>query len=384
MPHGKLTIVVEGATNIKTPGVNGRGSSYCTLACGSQVFSSPTVEGGGSHPLFNTWFEFEIDRTTNELDVCVYSKSSTYSDDDLVGHCTLSFKKVFYHGHTVPLTAFAIQQPSGNPGGNINMSLTFKMRPSPNVHNTHVPTRCSSTPRVVHKIVGRQSLSLDWGYDCHGDDAKNYRRTQSDPPRHHEDYLNVPGTASDNHQETKPHRHHEDYLNLPGTASDNHQETKPHRHHEHHQNFPGTAPGNYHEPKPSFIRYGNPTKLRPQSPQTPNHARPSPMTDYTQPVVNKPKPLVNKPNPIVYKPQPIVYKPQPIVNKPQPQVFIQPQVYMPVQHRPNLLVEFGGEAVNGVCEGVAGEVANQVMGGVGEALMNGIGQAVLGSLFNFQ
>ena len=158
--------------------------------------------------------------------------------------------------------------------------------------------RCSPPPPpVTHKIDGRQSIPVNWGYDCHEEDApevKSYRRTLSDPSRHYENDLNLPGTA-------------------------------------------------FKEPQPSFIRYGNPAKLLPHGPQTPNHACPCPITEYKQPI---PK-------------------------KPQPRVIIQP----PVQQRPSVLVQLGGKLVNGLVKGVGVELAKQAR--------DGVDQPVRGALRNF-
>lgn len=127
MPHGMLDVYVEGAVAVKDSAVLGKGSPYCNLTVGSQAFSSPPVKEGGTHPYFNTKFEFNIDRSAQQLDIAIYSKK-TLSDDDLLGYCTIIFKDVFYHGYVVPVTPYALTRPSGRPGGHIRLSLTFEHR----------------------------------------------------------------------------------------------------------------------------------------------------------------------------------------------------------------------------------------------------------------
>ncbi|KAG0613067.1 hypothetical protein M758_6G074200 [Ceratodon purpureus] len=130
MPHGKLDVYVEGAVGIKDTSLLGKGSPYCRLTMGTQVCNSLPVEEGGTHPYFNTQFEFSVDRSTQHLMVAIYSKK-ILTDDDLCGHCTIYFKDAFYHSHVVPVTEYALTRPSGRPGGYIRLSLTFRAQPRP-------------------------------------------------------------------------------------------------------------------------------------------------------------------------------------------------------------------------------------------------------------
>lgn len=52
-----------------------------------QLESFCTLAEGGTHPFFNTKFQFQVDRTTEQLEVRICSKK-TMLDDDLLGYCT--------------------------------------------------------------------------------------------------------------------------------------------------------------------------------------------------------------------------------------------------------------------------------------------------------
>jgi len=46
------------------------------------------LTGGGRRPLFSTLFEFEIDRSTNDLKVCIYNERGSSREGEMVGYCT--------------------------------------------------------------------------------------------------------------------------------------------------------------------------------------------------------------------------------------------------------------------------------------------------------
>lgn len=119
---------------IKDSSVFGRGTPYCTLAMGNQTFSSPPVPAGGTHPFFNTKFQFQVDSGMEELYVTVFGKNSL-TDDSLLGSCRIVFPDVFRTTRELPVQPYALTRPSGNPGGEIRLSLTFTAlpRPQPNL-----------------------------------------------------------------------------------------------------------------------------------------------------------------------------------------------------------------------------------------------------------
>ncbi len=144
---------------------------------------------GGSNPYWNTTVKFKIDRSCQELGVKIFSHNILTADDEIaytryhhvslwflhliekkalsrwvtlywlqwqktkvcitepcrpikgsdmiafpstficvsccVCACSLSFKKVFYAGHVVPIQAFTVIRPSGRVGGQIRMALVF-------------------------------------------------------------------------------------------------------------------------------------------------------------------------------------------------------------------------------------------------------------------
>lgn len=314
MPHGKLSVVVEGAIDIKDPGIRGKGGSYCTLTCGSQVLRSRTVEGGGRRPLFSSLFEFEIDRTTNELKVCIYNERGSSREGEMVGYCTLIFKQVFYYGHTLPLTSYPLQLPSGNSGGQINMSLKFKMRPSPKALNIAVPLECGSSPTgaTTHKLVAEQSLPLDWGYDGH-EEGHNNRQPQPE-----------------SRQLENPTQNRSNHRNLPGSAS-----------------------GVYKESARTFLRYGNSSSSQTTKQTHPNASTGRPRIEYDQQL------LVGKPQ------KQDGLRPQLV----QVQVQLRPGVVVKVTGEATN--GFAQSVGSGIAEALGDELVNGFLSGAGPARLEG-------------
>jgi hypothetical protein len=78
----------------------------------------------GSNPYWNSTFMFKIDRSCQEIGIKIYCHNTLAADDELA-YTSLSFRKIFFEGHFVPLQSFNVLRPSGQVGGQIRMSLTF-------------------------------------------------------------------------------------------------------------------------------------------------------------------------------------------------------------------------------------------------------------------
>lgn len=124
MPFGELEVYVEGALGIKETGIFGKSSPYCVLTCGAQRSKTPIAQDAGSNPYWNSTFMFKINRSCQEIGIKIYCHNTLAADDELA-YTSLSFRKIFFEGHFVPLQSFNVLRPSGQVGGQIRMSLTF-------------------------------------------------------------------------------------------------------------------------------------------------------------------------------------------------------------------------------------------------------------------
>jgi len=192
----------------------------------------------------------------------------------------------------------------------------------PKALNAQLPLhRCSSPPQVTPELVGRQSLPLDWGYEC---DEERYNSGQIQrEPRQPENYAQK-----------------RNYRNLPGTASDD-----------------------YREAPRGFMNRGNASRPCPQSSQTPIQTLTNSAALGRQRTEDK-LPL--------------------FPGKPELQVVQKPHVLeVQIQLRPGVVVHVAGEAANGFAEGVGNGLAKALEGELVNGLLGGVGQAMLqGKLFN--
>ncbi|CAM6006980.1 unnamed protein product [Sphagnum balticum] len=208
MPFGELEVYVEGALGIKNTSVFGNSSPYCVLTCGTQQSKTPIAQDGGSNPYWNTTVKFKIDRSCQELGVKIFSHNILTADDE-IAYTSLSFKKVFYAGHVVPIQAFTVIRPSGRVGGQIRMALVFfsnalkrQQTQEPNPDPNYQQTSPGQIPSYL-RSHSRQGPSARAEYGS--DSFKSIDSHESIPQQEYTNsHTSVAGRSSDGEQYASP------------------------------------------------------------------------------------------------------------------------------------------------------------------------------------
>jgi Ca2+-dependent lipid-binding protein len=93
---GELEITIEFAKGLKDTNVFARQDPYCKVCVGTQEFKTRTATDGGTSPVWNETFKFNI---INENDFTILVKADDYTSDEYIGRGSGTLAKVRMNLH---------------------------------------------------------------------------------------------------------------------------------------------------------------------------------------------------------------------------------------------------------------------------------------------
>lgn len=146
MPEGTLEVELLQAHELKDVETFGKSDPYALLSCGLQKQRSRTIHEGGSNPVWNQSFLFEIPDGISELDIALYDQER-HGKDEAMGTLAIPLTKV-YTERQVPPAKHKVQLPDGKFRGELELRLKF----FPKVHHGNLE---------VHLLQGHGLISAD-------------------------------------------------------------------------------------------------------------------------------------------------------------------------------------------------------------------------------
>lgn len=98
MPRGLLEVHVMSATDINDKQWIGKQDPYCKLQLGNQSYRTTTATDGGTKPVWNQRFQFQVGEQHRELVAALWN-SNTMAQNDCLGSVRIPLAKCFAHGH---------------------------------------------------------------------------------------------------------------------------------------------------------------------------------------------------------------------------------------------------------------------------------------------
>lgn len=363
MPYSRLIVTIKYADGIRDLSLDGKGASYVTLQCGSQVSQTDVAKGAGAKPSFNTTFEFKTDQSTNALIVHVFSLHPE-KGYRRVGQTTLDLKTMFSSGATVDSRAFLLSRRTpGKFGGYIFLSLTLEAMQSPYSRQQTFPLRSdhqhssNRDDEYRSRSLGSSKSSVEpWSPvgGCYGTQSQSPYEDFGLDSDFFDGFGAIPG-AENNKPPPPKSTSNRNHPGSPGGGNKRTPQSQPSR----------LYPGQPGKPRPVFSR-DSPTAASASPPRT----RRLPPSDSCVPIVTcgskvvEPQPQKSQPKPeIRHQHQPSRAQPDkqfqrqqppPSRYKPLPQHHVPPQPYyeppptaspMPPQPAPSLGMQVAKVAV---------------------------------------
>jgi len=123
MPEGRLVFTCLKAVNLKSAQTFGKQDPYLDVKVGRINYRGKTITDGGTSPVFNQKFEYDITNET-EIVVTVYNSNSVNSDDHL-GDVVFPLTHVFGNEHHYQETNGAVVTKSGKTKGDLSVIIRF-------------------------------------------------------------------------------------------------------------------------------------------------------------------------------------------------------------------------------------------------------------------
>eukprot|EP00250_Pteridium_aquilinum_P015054 c22349_g1_i1 orf=271-1032(+) len=146
MPEGTVEVELIKAHDLKDVESFGKSDPYAFLECGHVKHRSRTVHDGGSNPVWNQSFLFEIPDGVPELSIHLYD-SERHGKDEAMGVTIIPLAPVYVQRQIAP-TKYKVQLPNGSFHGELELRLKF----FPKVHHGALD---------LHLLKGHGLLSAD-------------------------------------------------------------------------------------------------------------------------------------------------------------------------------------------------------------------------------
>ncbi|KAH7439325.1 hypothetical protein KP509_04G056100 [Ceratopteris richardii] len=146
MPEGTVEVELIQGHDLKDVETFGKSDPYCLLSCGPVKHRSRTIHDGGSDPVWNQSFLFEIPDGVPELSVSVYD-SERNGRDESMGVTVIPLAPLYMNRQIEP-TKYKVQLPNGHFHGELVLRLKF----FPKVHHGQL---------TLHLVKGHNLLDAD-------------------------------------------------------------------------------------------------------------------------------------------------------------------------------------------------------------------------------
>ncbi|MCO5593753.1 hypothetical protein L7F22_047770 [Adiantum nelumboides] len=146
MPEGTVEVELIQAHDLKDVEAFGKSDPYCLLSCGHVKHRSRPIHDGGSSPIWNQSFLFEIPDGVPELSIQLLDLER-HGRDEAMGIAIIPLAQVYAQRQIAP-AKYKVQLPNGHFHGDIEVRLKF----FPKVHHGALD---------LHLVKGHGLLSAD-------------------------------------------------------------------------------------------------------------------------------------------------------------------------------------------------------------------------------
>ncbi|KAH7283134.1 hypothetical protein KP509_35G063200 [Ceratopteris richardii] len=121
--RGTLEVHLHGGKGIKNVEFFGKNDPYAIISYKTQDQKSKTLEGGGSDPVWDQSFFFQVEDDTSEVIVKIFDEDKRTADDP-IGEAKIPFENVLEELE-VPACGYDLVLPGGGTHGQVEVSLKF-------------------------------------------------------------------------------------------------------------------------------------------------------------------------------------------------------------------------------------------------------------------
>eukprot|EP00250_Pteridium_aquilinum_P008473 c17977_g1_i1 orf=269-781(+) len=134
---GTLEVHLHGGKGMQNVDFLGKNDPYALISYKTQDQKSTTLEGGGSDPVWDQSFFFEVDDDSADVIIKFFDEDKN-SNDDAIGEAKIPLAKVLEELE-VPASTYDLLLPNGDTHGQVEVSLKFvptatKPQPPPFQH----------------------------------------------------------------------------------------------------------------------------------------------------------------------------------------------------------------------------------------------------------
>jgi len=122
MSRGVLEVHVLSANDITDAQWVGKQDPYCKLQLGNQSYRTTTATDGGTKPVWNQRFQFQVGAQHRELVAAIWN-SNSLSQNDCLGSVRIPLVKVLNEGHDN--SPQPIISPKGRAAGELRLMMIF-------------------------------------------------------------------------------------------------------------------------------------------------------------------------------------------------------------------------------------------------------------------
>lgn len=147
---GTLEVHLICGKDMKNVEFFGKNDPYALVSYKNQDQKSKTLEGGGSDPVWDQSFFFEVDDGAADVIIKIFDEDE-HSADDAIGESKIPLSKVLTELE-VPASTYDLVRPSGHTQGQVEVSLKFVPKATePRPSASHHPK-----PQFHHNILFKQ------------------------------------------------------------------------------------------------------------------------------------------------------------------------------------------------------------------------------------